>query len=70
MVDVYVGRIDWFELGGRRFEQPSVQFHTEEGTVLATDYTVGLIGGGFLAPFEVVFDYTHRRLALVLKGDG
>jgi len=64
-IEVRVGKLEWFELAGRRFLEPQVQFSQAEGTVLATEYTAGLIGGGFLAPFEVVFDYTNRRVALI-----
>jgi len=68
-IEVRVGKLEWFELAGRRFLEPQVQFSQAEGTVLATEYTAGLIGGGFLAPFEVVFDYPNRRVALISRAE-
>jgi hypothetical protein len=61
------GRIEWFELGGERFENPSVTFSQSKVGPLSDAYTVGNIGQGFLRPFKLVFDYPNRRMAFVKR---
>lgn len=61
------GKIAWFELGGVRTENVSATFATEaKGNFAETDMA-GTIGGDMLRPFVVVFDYTHERVAFVVK---
>jgi hypothetical protein len=57
------GTLEWFELGGHRFERPKVGFATAREGAFADDYMVGNIGTGFLGAFVMVFDYTNRRIA-------
>jgi hypothetical protein len=59
------GTLEWFELGGRRFEKPTVGFATAREGAFADDYTVGNIGTGLLSAFVLVFDYPSGRLAFV-----
>jgi hypothetical protein len=59
------GTLDWFELGGRRFEKPVVEFATTQQGAFADDYMAGNVGTGFLSAFKVVFDYTNKRIAFV-----
>ncbi|MCW5946515.1 MAG: aspartyl protease family protein [Fimbriimonadales bacterium] len=61
------GRIEWFELGGERFENPSVTFSQSKVGPLSDAYTIGNIGQGFLRPFKLVFDYPNRRMAFVKR---
>ncbi len=63
------GVLAWFELGGQRFERPSVSFSRAETGTLSDPYTTGNIGQSFFEPFRLVFDYPHDRLALVLRND-
>jgi hypothetical protein len=67
MMSAKQGRIEWFELAGERFENPSVTFSQAESGPLAEAYTVGNIGQGFLRPFKLVFDYQNRRMAFVKR---
>lgn len=69
MFEARQGRIEWFELVGHRFENPSVTFATTKTGPLAEAYTVGNIGQGFLRPFKLVFDYQNRRMAFVKRED-
>lgn len=61
------GVIEWFELGGRRFEAVTAEFATIKVGVLADPFTAGLINNQLLDPFELVLDYRHDRIAFVLR---
>jgi hypothetical protein len=62
------GQIDWFEIGGYRFDKPTVTFSLAETGSFADPYTSGNVGQAFLAPFTVVFDYGRKRVAFVKDG--
>lgn len=64
-VDTWTGPLEWFELGGRRFERPTVGFSVAERGGLADRYTAGNLGQAFLKPFRMVLDYPHDRIAFV-----
>ena len=59
------GKIDWFELAGRRYEKPSVEFSLAEVGALTDEYSLGNLGQGFLDDFRLVFDYANKRLAFL-----
>src|SRR5262249_41554449 len=59
------GTLDWFELGGHRFERPRVTFSKASSGAMADDYTVGNIGQGFLKPFRMVLWYQANKIAFV-----
>jgi hypothetical protein len=65
---VPVGELAWFELAGRRFERPRAIFSQAETGAFTDAYTTGNIGQDFLAPFTLVLDYPHDRLAFVPLG--
>jgi hypothetical protein len=58
----HVGTVQWIELGGRRFENVRSGFRLEG---LSREGGAGNIGRRLMAPFTVVFDYPHRRVAFV-----
>ncbi|HEY0035734.1 MAG TPA: hypothetical protein VGB66_03550, partial [Longimicrobium sp.] len=58
----HVGTVEWIELGGRRFENVRSGFRLEG---LSREGGAGNIGRRLMAPFTVVFDYPHRRVAFV-----
>jgi hypothetical protein len=60
-----VGRLEWFELAGHRFEKSMVQFSLAEHGAFADRYTTGNIGQEFLAPFRMVLDYPDGHIAFV-----
>ncbi|HEX8245083.1 MAG TPA: retropepsin-like aspartic protease, partial [Longimicrobium sp.] len=60
------GTIEWFELAGRRWERPVVEFRTGG---FSREGGAGVVGRQLLRAFTVVFDYPHRRVAL-LPADG
>ncbi len=62
-VSTRTGVLEYFELGSHRFENPVVEFALEEVGSFADPHTVGNIGGAFLRPFHVVFDYSNHRIA-------
>lgn len=64
-ISLRAGTLGWFELGGHRFEVPSVRFATGEKGAFADDYLLGNIGNGFLSAFRIVFDYPNKRIAFV-----
>ena len=57
------GRLAWFELAGRRFENPEVEFAGAGPGAFSDVYTAGNIGAGFLRAFRIVFDYGNKRVA-------
>ena len=59
------GPLEWFEVGGKRFEKPTVTFATGDVGPLADKYTVGNVGQVFLRPFRIVLDYAGARIAFV-----
>ena len=65
LVEVWAGRLAWFELGGHRFERPRALFARTPFGALADRYTLGNVGAEFLAPFRLVLDYPRARMALV-----
>jgi aspartyl protease len=60
------GHVAWFELAGHRWERPLVEFRTGG---FSREGGAGVVGREFLRAFTIVFDYPHRRLAL-LPADG
>jgi hypothetical protein len=66
--DSRTGRLEWFELAGRRFESPEVEFAGAGDGAFSDVYTAGNIGSGFLRAFRMVFDYGNKRVAFVAHG--
>jgi hypothetical protein len=65
-VDAYRTQIPWFEIAGKRFENPSVILSAAGHGTTADSVTAGTIGGGFLSQFRVlVLDYPGRRIGFV-----
>lgn len=60
-----LGKIDWFELAGKRFEKPSVVFQSATQGVFASPYLAGNIGMSFLGQFRMFWDFPKQRLALL-----
>jgi hypothetical protein len=63
----YETTIPWFELGGHRFEEPTVTLAQVEIGVFTDEYSTGNIGQGFLSHFILVFDYQRNRMMFVVK---
>lgn len=63
--EVKVGAIDYFQLGGKRFEKPQVQFSEAMTGAFTEPYVAGNIGGEFLRGTRVVFNYPARKIAFV-----
>lgn len=66
-IDAKSGKLAYFTLGGRRFENPKVDFSLAKTGPLSDPYTAGNIGQGFLRQFVLVFDYQKNRMAFVAK---
>jgi dienelactone hydrolase len=60
-----VGKIEWFELAGHRFENPPVRFSLAREGAFSKPYVTGNLGGEFLAPFRIVLNYPQRQIAFV-----
>lgn len=67
MVQSKSGTIDYFALGGHRFEQPVAKFSTAKIGAFQNDWLVGNIGQDFMNPFTIVFDYPKARIAFEPK---
>lgn len=65
-----VGKLASFRLGGHDFENVPASFALEDKGALANDYIAGNIGGKLLEPFQLVFDYPHRRIGFVERMQG
>lgn len=59
------GRLDGLTIGGRSFDHPSVILCEDEGGSGADPWITGLMGGGILESFDVIFDYPHERIGFV-----
>ncbi len=60
-----LGEIDYFELGGHRFNKPQVIFADADKGAFNEPYLAGNIGQEMMMPFKMVFDFHGSRLALV-----
>ncbi len=67
MAEARTGELEWFELGGRRFDAPAAVFHLHEDGSLPGDSTLGTVGSQFFQPFRVLFDYSGQRIGLVAR---
>jgi hypothetical protein len=67
MIEAREGSIDYFELGGFRFDKPAATFSLTKHGAMANKWLVGNIGQDFMKPFVMVFDYQRSRLAFVKK---
>jgi hypothetical protein len=65
LYETLAGEIAWFELGGHRFEQPTVTFARADMTDVYTDRVAGIIGERFLRHFVVVLNYPEGKIALL-----
>lgn len=65
MADSKEGVLEWFELAGHRFAKPAVSFSQANTGAFTDVYTTGNIAQQFLAPFRMVLDYPHDRIAFV-----
>jgi hypothetical protein len=63
--DAKMGTIDWFELGGHRFEHPRVIFSLATTGAFTDRYLAGNIGQDLLLPFDTVFDAASERVAFL-----
>jgi len=68
MKAIKTGELEWFELGGRRFEQVPAQFYTEKVGAFADQDLDGNVGLGLLGQFRMVFDYGGARVAFAPRG--
>lgn len=67
MVPAKAGRLEWFELGGHRFDKPAVIFAEADRGALADEYTDGNLGQQAVRPFRVVFNYGEGQIAFIPK---
>ncbi len=61
------GTLEYFELGGCSFDDPTVLFAEAESGPLADAETAGNLGVDFLKPFRLVLDYSRERFAFARK---
>ncbi|MFT7668683.1 MAG: putative aspartyl protease [Planctomycetota bacterium] len=63
------GQLEWFELGGRRFDNVVATFKIHDDGSKPNSNTIGAVGSKLFQPFHVFFDYSGRRLGLVPRGE-
>ena len=64
-MNIALGPVADVIIGGHRFEQLTALFPLESGGAFDDPYTLANLGQECLLPFRVVFDYLHRRIALI-----
>jgi hypothetical protein len=64
-MDIALGAVADVIIGGHRFDPLTALFPLESGGAFDDPYTLGNLGQECLMPFRVVFDYRHRRIALI-----
>ena len=64
-MDIALGPVADVIIGGHCFEQLTALFPLESGGAFDDPYTLGNLGQECLKPFRAVFDYRHRRIALI-----
>lgn len=68
-VSVRSAELASFDLGGRRFAPVQASFALEDKGAFSDAYVWGNIGGELIEPFVLVFDYPHRRIGFVPRGE-
>ena len=66
-IDAQMGRLAEFSVGTRTMSNVLTFFVTGKEGALVDPYTMGTFGAGILNGDKVIFDYSHRRAALVKK---
>ena len=64
---IAIGTLEYFELGGCRFDHPTVVFAKGKTGPLSDEWTEGNLGVDFLKPFRLLLDYANARIAFVAK---
>jgi hypothetical protein len=67
MAAAKTGTIEWFELGGHKFENLKVSFAQAAKGAFASEYADGNLGQAVFMPFRLVFDFGNERLAFLKK---
>ena len=66
-INAQMGRLTEFAVGTRTMSNVLTFFVTGKEGALVDPYTMGTFGAGILNGDKVIFDYSHRRAALVKK---
>jgi hypothetical protein len=66
-IDAQRGRLAEFSVGSRTMSNVLTFFVTGKEGALVDPHTMGTFGAGILNGDKVIFDYSHRRVALVKK---
>jgi len=66
----HTGTISYFEVGGHRFDKPTVGLQVTKQGVFASPYLAGNVGMGFLGHFKLVFDYQRSRIGFIEPDKG
>jgi hypothetical protein len=61
------GTIDYFDIGGHRFDKPEVGLQTTKAGVFASPNLEGNVGMGFLGHFHLIFDYPGSRIGFLWR---
>ena len=68
-ITTYVGKVDWFELGGHRFKEPDVSFADASDGVFSDEASAGNIGNGFMSHFRLLIDYPGKRIGWIKQAE-
>ncbi|MBS1718248.1 MAG: retropepsin-like domain-containing protein [Armatimonadetes bacterium] len=67
-VSTQEGTLEWFTLGGHRFEQVRTTFSKAETGSFANTDVMGNVGQLLMKPFTLIFDFGGYRVAFLPKG--
>jgi len=59
------GSLEWFDMCGLRFDNPTVIFQKSKVGTLADPLRDGNVGMGFMMSSRIVLDYSNYRIAFV-----
>lgn len=64
-VNLRAGKLNWLELGGRRFANLDAAFCLDQHGAVADPYSTGNVGLPLLRAFTIVFHYPAQKVALL-----
>jgi hypothetical protein len=69
-IDARIGQLATFSVAGRHLDNVPALFIVGRHGALTDPYTTGTFGAALLSPDELIFDYPHRRMAILREDEG
>jgi predicted aspartyl protease len=68
-IDARIGQLVSFSVAGRKVENIPALFIVGRHGALTDPYTTGTFGASLLGPDQLIFDYPHRRMAILRQDE-